>query len=275
MRSKRSWLKLMIALMALGIAFWMNSIYDKNLISASAPAEDTSFLKEFTTYSYADINRLCDNAIKNKTLQKQDVVLDFAPPAPTEERQTNCPWSRGDNLAPRAGQLMSRYEQLRVASLPEKAIICSLSIKMDTGQSPLEYQDFYVLALNGIILSTDAEFLFKLFREEKTQISESREVRSYLYDWSRVLGARRPATLSESDDREYCIGRDITLSNCNFSKTNEAYFQFNDRLAQWLAARGTGPNQRFTMIVTGDKDEKEDCAHSGFKLKATYGYVIN
>ncbi len=277
MRSKKSLMKLVVAFIALGFALWMNSIYDKTNISGHTVSTEDSedLIREISTYSYKEISGICDSAIKNKSLKYEEVVLDFVPPAPTEERKTNCPWSRGDNLAPRVGQLMARYEQLRVANLPEKAVICSLDIKIDPGKEALKYQDFYILTLNGIILSTDAEFLFKFFREDKTQISADQEVRYYLYDWSRILGARRPAALSETDSREYCIGRDITLSTCNISDETSPYFKLSPPLAQWLGSRGVGPNQRYTMIVTGDKDEIADCSHSGFKLKANYGYVIN
>lgn len=262
----------LIAILSLVFVFWLNSIYDKYGSQQShlnAPEERDEIIFE-SNYSHEKIEAICTEAAAKGKIQYQTQAVQFDRPQPVADRKTKCPWASGDNLSPRKGQLMARYEQNRVVALPESSILCSLEIT-SLEQKTFLARDFYILTLNGIVISSNAEFIFKFFREEKSKISNDKNLSSYIYEWSRILAARIPKNIS-TQMREYCVGRDIELSECFFTKSSQNKLIVSDSLARWVGIKAYGANQKLNLIVTGDGDEIDDCDHNGLDLKVKVGF---
>lgn len=215
------------------------------------------------SYSFTEINQLCDGA--GAKLQTKEVLLNFEQPAPGDGRKTACPWGLGDNLTPRASKVSSRYEQIAMAPVPQKTVLCGLQFEIDP--KPFQRRDYFILTLNSRVLVTDAEFLFQYLQEETVALSENEKISSYIYDWSRVLGMRAPKDYAEAARREYCVGRDITLANCLFGNGEPPQLDLHSKVVRWLGTKSMGPSLRFGLIVTGDKDVEEDCFHTPLQIK--------
>lgn len=265
--SKRTFLiQGFVAILALAAAIMLGHFFQRDIKMRSA-ADDNHQLNspvvKADPYSNSRINQICDSP--EAKIETKEVLLVFEKPIPGSERKTACPWGLGDNLTPRVSKLSSRYEQIATAQLPQKTVLCNL--KFEVEPQPFFRQDYFILALNSRILVTDAEFLFQYLQEESVVLSPSEKISSYTYDWSRILGMRTPKDHSEAARREYCIARDITLANCIFGNGEFPKLDLHSKVSRWLGSKSMGPNLRFSLIVTGDKDVTEDCSHTPLKIK--------
>ncbi|MEZ4742012.1 MAG: hypothetical protein R3B45_06155 [Bdellovibrionota bacterium] len=196
------------------------------------------------------------------------------------EPEKSCDWNQNGNLDIKQAVVTARYRQDQALSMPEGAVLCSMSMDSladgtDQGQY-MYYDDEIFLTFNDYILAAS---------QSNAKYFETTKDGFLIYDWKKLVGT----TYSQTPD-PYCIGKAEGLGRCEIPKTETKgvmKVEFDDKIIQKIAV-ASGANQgdgsaptsvdlnkfKFSFITTGDNDTKIDCKHSKFEFKVATKYVL-
>ena len=166
-----------------------------------------------------------------------------------------CPFGLGDNLDTDNGTITARVEQTVNFAMPDKAVICGISLRSTT--SSIEYDDFVYLLLDKFVLAGDSGHYATLLEKEDG---------IPVWDWSRVRGASH-----ESDTPTFCVAGVCEMPGTE--KLGKIDIRPDDKVVADIALELLNKKElEFTLISMGDNDS-EDCQHTPFELEVTATYV--
>lgn len=177
-----------------------------------------------------------------------------------------CQWATNPNggLVLQDQFVMARNEEARSFELPPGAVLCEMSVSSPT--QLFEYDDMFLLTLNGIVLSSATSWFHGFPNWEGMQA----------YNWTNLAGTAWPADY-QSHNYNYCVGVTEGLSTCSIplTETNGNFaMNIGNTLIQKIGTRATGSTHEFKLIVTGDNDPTKDCRHRALGVTVNIRYAI-
>ncbi len=198
---------------------------------------------------------------------KRNIALNF--PQPTR----GCDWGANGNLSEVDARNQARLEQhveFSELQLPANATVCGISFSFN--QSDFKFDDHFFLNLDNIVLATSNSQLLA-YMEKVTEWGYSK------YNWEAIKG--KPS--DNGVNHNYCYGQDrlgptgAPLATCSWPTTQQIgplVLSLDPSLIQQVADYSLGSNHRFTLVTTGDNDNRTDCQHSGANFSLDVEYAV-